>query len=64
MAMTLRLSEAEDKALAQVAEREGISKQEAARQAVRNYTHEQNRVFETLLAEGIERYKPVLDRLR
>lgn len=35
MAMTLRLSEAEDKALADTAAQLGISKHEAARQAIR-----------------------------
>ena len=64
MAMTLRLSEDEDKALEEIAEREGISKQEAVRRAVRSYTDERNRLFETLLADGIERYRPVLDRLK
>lgn len=64
MAMTLRLSEDEDKALEEIARREGISKQEAVRRAVRNYTDERNRLFETLLAAGLERYRPVLDRLK
>ena len=37
MAMTLRLTEAEQTALRDHAQREGISMQEAARQAVREY---------------------------
>ena len=64
MAMTLRLTPAEDKALSEVAAREGISKQDAARQAIRNYTDERTQLFETLVTEGIERYGPVLERLR
>lgn len=62
MAMTLRLSQQEDAALTRVAELEGISKQEAAREAVRRYTDERER-FLAIVNEGIERYKPVLDRL-
>ena len=38
MAMTLRLDEAESEALRQAAEAEGISMQELARKAIREYT--------------------------
>lgn len=62
MAMTLRLTEDEDEALTRVALRQGISKQEAAREAVRTYTTERDE-FMDLVHEAIERYKPVLDRL-
>jgi hypothetical protein len=63
MAMTLRLTEAEDEALTRVAERKGISKQEAIRQAVRAYTAEQDRV-DKIARKAIERYGPVLDKLK
>jgi len=60
--MTLRLSQQEDAALARVAQLKGISKQEAAREAVRRYTGEREQ-FLAIVNEGIERYRPVLDRL-
>jgi predicted transcriptional regulator len=62
MAMTLRLTDQEDAALTRVAELEGISKQEAARQAVRRYTDEREQ-FAKIVSEGIERYGSVLGRL-
>ena len=62
MAMTLRLTDAEDEALERAATRRGISKQEAAREAVRRYAQDDER-FAGLVAKGIDRYKDVLDRL-
>ena len=62
MAMTLRLTEAEDLALERAAERRGISKQEAAREAVRRYA-EGDEQFTALVAKGIDRYRVALDRL-
>jgi predicted transcriptional regulator len=63
MAMTLRLNEVEDMALARVAERKGISKQEAARQAIREFTDEQDRL-DAIVRKHVERLKPVLDKLK
>ncbi|GAB2472361.1 ribbon-helix-helix protein, CopG family [Xylanimonas ulmi] len=62
MAMTLRLTPAEDAALERAAQRRGISKQEAARDAVRRYA-EDDEQFAALVAKGIDRYKDALDRL-
>ncbi len=62
MAMTLRLTPSEDAALERVAQRRGISKQEAAREAVRRFAEDDER-FSALVAKGIDRYRDVLDRL-
>jgi predicted transcriptional regulator len=43
MAMTLRLTEAEDAALTETAKREGRSKQEVARAAIAEYTSKRTR---------------------
>ena len=63
MAMTLRLTEEEDVALATTAERLGISKQEAARQAIRMFTDERAR-FEDIVTRAVDRFGPVLDKLK
>lgn len=63
MAMTLRLTEEEDVALAATAERLGISKQEAARQAIRMFTDERAR-FEDIVIRAVDRFGPVLDKLK
>ena len=62
MAMTLRLTEAEDEALERAAARRGISKQEAAREAVRRFAEDDEELV-ALVARGIDRYKDALDRL-
>lgn len=63
--MTLRLTTEDERALAQLAEAEGISKQEATVRAIREAAarrgHEA-RVHE-LSTRGRERYAEVLDRL-
>ncbi|MCF4119526.1 CopG family transcriptional regulator [Antribacter sp. KLBMP9083] len=61
--MTLRLTEEEDLALAATAERLGISKQEAARQAIRMFTDERAR-FEDIVTRAVDRFGPVLDKLK
>ncbi|GAB3175388.1 hypothetical protein GCM10027059_48980 [Myceligenerans halotolerans] len=63
MAMTLRLTEAEDKALTDTAAQLGISKQEAARQAIEQFTNERAR-FEDIVTRAVDRFGPVLDRLK
>lgn len=62
MAMTLRLTDAEDAALERAAVRRGISKQEAAREAVRRFAEDDEK-FTALVTKGIDRYADVLDRL-
>ena len=65
MAMTLRLSPEDERALAALAEAEGVSKQEATVRAIREAAwrrgHEE-RVRE-LSAHGRERYADLLERL-
>ncbi|AXH95018.1 toxin-antitoxin system HicB family antitoxin [Ornithinimicrobium avium] len=65
MAMTLRLSPEDERALAALAEAEGVSKQEATVRAIREAAarrgHE-DRVRE-LSARGRERYADLLERL-
>jgi hypothetical protein len=65
MAMSLRLSPEDDRLLAELAESEGVSKQEATVRAIREAAarrgHE-SRVRE-LSAQARERYADVLDRL-
>lgn len=65
MAMTLRLTEDEQDALRQLAAAEGISMQEAARRAVRDYvarSHHRDRVGEAA-DRVIEAHADALDRL-
>lgn len=65
MAMTLRLTDDDERALALLAEAQGVSKQEATVRAIRDAAarsvHE-NRVRE-LSAAARERYADVLERL-
>ncbi|WP_125773174.1 ribbon-helix-helix protein, CopG family [Antribacter gilvus] len=63
MAMTLRLTDDEDRALTATAQRLGISKQEVARQAIRQFTDERAR-FEDIVHRAVDRFGPVLDRLK
>lgn len=65
MAMTLRLTEDETKALRKRAEREGRSMQEVARSAVREYVDRTSRreLLDGVLDEGLPRYAEALDRL-
>ncbi len=65
MAMTLRLDAEDDRALEALAEMNGISKQEAARQAIRETAarqQHQQKVHEAS-ARARDRYADVLDRL-
>jgi predicted transcriptional regulator len=62
MAMTLRLSEDETRALREQAEREGRSMHEVARRAIVNHLHAA-RVARSA-AQGAERYAELLQRLR
>lgn len=65
MAMTLRLTTTEKAALQRVAEAEGISMQEAARRAVREYvdvTSHRSRVSEAA-AKVLALHAEALDRL-
>ena len=65
MAMTLRTDEELDRALTELAEREGVSKQEVVRQAVmrwRDETSHEDRVADAS-RRMIEKWGPVLDRL-
>jgi hypothetical protein len=65
MAMTLRLTEEQDRALALLAEADGISKHEAAIRSITDAASRRlrdDRVRE-LSADGRERYAALLDRL-
>jgi plasmid stability protein len=66
MAMTLRLTDDEQSALRQRAEREGISMQDAARRAVRDYVAKgQHRDRVATAAQRIKRaHAQALERLR
>ena len=65
MAMTLRLSPEDERALAALAESEGVSKQEATVRAIREAAarrgHEEQ--VRELSARGRERYADLLERL-
>lgn len=65
MAMTLRLSEAEAKALRLRAEHEGRPMQEVARQAIREYVegHSRAELLDRVLDEELPRYAEALERL-
>ena len=65
MAMTLRLSEAEARALRKRAEHEGRPMQEIARQAIREYVegHSRAELLDRVLDEELPRYAEALDRL-
>ena len=65
MAMTLRLSDAEAKALRRRAEHEGRPMQEVARQAIREYVegHSRAELLDRVLDEELPRYAEALERL-
>jgi predicted transcriptional regulator len=65
MAMTLRLSDADAKALRQRAEHEGRPMQEVARQAIREYVegHSRAELLDRVLDEELPRYAEALERL-
>ena len=65
MAMTLRLTEAETRALRERAEREGRSMQDVARAAVRDYVERSSRreLVDQVLDEELARYAEALRRL-
>jgi predicted transcriptional regulator len=65
MAMTLRLDEAETKALRDRAELEGRSMQELAREAVREYIERTSRrdLLDRVLDEQLPRFAEALERL-
>lgn len=56
------MTDAEDAALERAAQRRGISKQEAAREAVRKFAQDDEQ-FTALVTKGIDRYASVLERL-
>lgn len=65
MAMTLRLTESDEKILSELAARDGVSRQEATVRAIREAAvrrgHEQ--LVSELSARGRSRYADLLDRL-
>lgn len=65
MAMTLRLTEEQDRALTLLAEADGISKQEAACRAIVDAAARRTRdtKIRELSARGRTRYADLLDRL-
>jgi predicted transcriptional regulator len=65
MAMTLRLSDAEARALRLRAEHEGRPMQAVARQAIREYVegHSRAELLDRVLDEELPRYAEALERL-
>lgn len=65
MAMTLRLTPEDEQALAQLAEAEGVSKQEATVRAIREAASRRLRrdKVTALSAAARERYSDLIDRL-
>ena len=65
MAMTLRLTEEEARALRRRAEHEGRPMQEVARQAIREYVegHSRAELLDRVLDEELPRYAEALERL-
>jgi predicted transcriptional regulator len=63
--MTLRLSEAEARALRRRAQHEGRPMQEVARQAIREYVeaHSRAELIDQVLDEDLPRYAEALERL-
>jgi len=63
--MTLRLTDAEARALRKRAEHEGRSMQEVARQAIREYveSHSRAELLDRVLDEELPRYAEALERL-
>jgi len=65
MAMTLRLTDADARALRRRAEHEGRPMQEVARQAIREYveSHSRAELLDRVLDEELPRYAEALERL-
>jgi predicted transcriptional regulator len=63
MAMTLRLTDAQQDALRVTAEREQRSMQAVAAEAIERYTSERNRRRDEILAKIMDRDSELLDRL-
>jgi predicted transcriptional regulator len=65
MAMTLRLTDAEARALRKRAQHEGRPMQEVARQAIREYVESRSRseLLDRVLDEELPRYAEALERL-
>ena len=65
VAMTLRLTNTESRALRRRAEHEGRPMQEVARQAIREYVenHSRAELLERVLDEDLPRYAEALERL-
>lgn len=65
MTMTLRLSPEQDAALARLAKRQGVSKNEAAAQAIVDRDSRLNRegLLEAALSDTMSRYASTLKRL-
>ncbi|MGO1976463.1 MAG: CopG family transcriptional regulator [Brachybacterium tyrofermentans] len=65
MAMTLHLTDADEKILAELAEKDGVSHQEAAVRAIREVAarHGHQQQVSELSATGRTRYADLLDRL-
>ena len=63
MAMTLRLTDAQQEALRATAEREQRSMQAVAADAIERYTSERNRRRNEILAKIMDRDSDLLDRL-
>jgi predicted transcriptional regulator len=63
MAMTLRLSEADDRLLTERAAKEHRSKHDLVVEAVHTFLTERDRRFNQALEQGMERHKELLDRL-
>jgi hypothetical protein len=65
MAMTLRLTDEQDRLLTQLAEAEGVSKQDAVIRAITERVSRLAKDAEVrrLAREGIRDYGPLLDRL-
>lgn len=63
MAMTLRLTEQQSKALRKIAEQEGISMQEAALQAVDEYVSKRQARLKEIIRKIAAENAELLDRL-
>ncbi|GAB3219054.1 hypothetical protein GCM10027447_00920 [Glycomyces halotolerans] len=63
MAMTLRLSEEDDRLLTERAEKEHRSKHELAVEAIHSYLTEREQRFNQALERGMERHQELLERL-
>lgn len=61
--MTLRLDEADDRAVTETARREGLSKHEVVVRAVRAYTDERQARLDAAITRVVTRDRELLDRL-